>query len=363
MKTAAAWIIGILSAALLAAAAPLASAQATARKSLALPELGNTATMPVVLRVAYVHNPRFAAFPAGRLAEVLELAAGHVREHLGVKVRFAPPVEVPIIKVFAALNPKLAALAESQRLDAAINDFALDRLARALLKDLKQEGDIDAQRRFAARYLVRPPKDASDMAFARALIETQLTLLRAWQELKGADGLPLIGTDRFNEYAFWNLIGSTPLPYEVIVTNQFVASAEWEGNSVHSAVRGGVSNGVTTQNREGRFGLLSMVSTYPFIDDSAQTVALRGGDRPTPAEANNYMALLLAHELGHQLLHLGHPFGNRQCLMTPPPVLLFRQWAASLSAQACPVGSRRVPSSRENTPGFVKFGSPDDMFR
>lgn len=358
MATTPAWIIGILAGGLMALAQP-AHAQAKAPNSLPLPDISK----PVVLRVAYVHNPRFPAFPADRLGEVLNLAAGHIQRHLGVTVQFTLPVEVPIIKVFAALSPRLAKVAESERLDAVINEFALERLARELLKDLKQEGDINAQKRFAARYLVRPPTDGSDMAFARALIDTQLTLLRSWQALRGADGQPLIGADRFNEYAYWNLIGSTPLPYEVIVTNQLVASAEWEGNSVHSAVRGGVSNGVTTQSREGRFQLFSMLSTYPFLDDSPQTVALRGGDIPTAAEANNYMALLLAHELGHQLLHLGHPFSNRHCLMTPPPVLLFRQWAAGLSARDCPVGGRRVVANRENVPGFVKFATPDEMFK
>jgi len=348
MKTAAAWIIGVLAAVLTANAQPVA-------KSLPLPDVSK----PVTLRVAYIHNPRFEPFSAGRLGRVLALTAGHVKEHLGVSVAFAPPVEVPIIKVFAALPPRLAAVAESQRLDAAINDFALERLARELLKDLKQEGELAAQKRFAARYLVKPPKDASDMAFARALVNTQLTLLGTWQALPGADGQPLIGKDRFNEYAYWNLLGATPLPYEVIVTNQLVASAEWEGNSVHSAVRGGVSNGVTTQNLQGRFQLFSMLSTFPFLDDSPQTVALRGGDTPTASEADNYMALLLAHELGHQLLHLGHPFGNRRCLMTPPPALRFRLWADGLSARDCPVGGRRAGSSRENTPGFVKFAAPE----
>jgi hypothetical protein len=352
MKKTAAWIIGIVAAVLTAHAQP-------SSKWLPMPDVSK----PVSLRVAYIHNPRFEPLPAERLGRVMALTASHVKEHLGVSVSFVPPVEVPIIKVFAALPPRLAAIAESQRLDAAINDFALDRLARGLLKDLTREGDLAAQKSFAARYLVSPPKDASDLAFARALVTTQLTLLGAWQAQKGADGQPLIGKDRYNEYAYWDLLGATPLPYEVIVTNQLVASAEWEGNSVHSAVRGGVSNGITTQNRQGRYQLFSMLSTYPFLDDSAQTVALRGGDTPTPAEADNYMALLLAHELGHQLLHLGHPFGNTRCLMTPPPLLRFKEWAQGLSARDCPVGRRGVASNRENTPGFVKFATPQEIYK
>lgn len=348
MKRAAAWILAILAAAAFAQGKP---------RPLPLPDVSGS----VELRVAYVHNPRFPALPASRLDVILALTAAHLAEHFKVKVAFSRPVELPIIKLFAAMDPRMVALAEKQRLDGAVNQFAVERLARGLLADLKADGDVPAQKRFAAPHLVQPPADSTDAAFARALINTQLALLRGWQQLKGNEGQPLIGADRYNEYTYWNLLGSAPLPYEVLVTNQLIASAEWEGNSVHSALRGGVSNGVTTQNREGRFRLYSVVSTFPFLDDSPQTVRLRGGDTPSAAEADNHIALLLAHELGHQLLHLGHPFANPHCLMTPPQVLRFRQWAAELSAARCPVGP--AAQEKQNRPGFVKFLPVEAAFK
>jgi len=351
MNALAAWVFCALAA---LATAAHAQPQAKAPKPLPLPDVRKGVT----LRVAYVHNPRFPALPAAQLGRVLTLASGHLKSHVGLAVAFAPPVEVPIIKVFAALSPRLAAVAEAQRLDPGVNEVGMERLSRELLKDLTREGDLAAQKRFASAWLVQPPADASDMAFARALVQTQHALLRNWQQLPGADGLPLIGTDRYNEYSYWNLIGSTTLPYEVLVTNQLIASAEWEGNSVHSALRGGVSNGVTTESRAARWKLVSVLSSFPFLDASPQTVRLRGGDTPTPAEAENYMALLLAHELGHQLLHLGHPFENRHCLMAPPVVLRFRQWAADLKPDMC-----RLGSSPGNTPGAVRFATPEAAFR
>ncbi|MBC7435548.1 MAG: hypothetical protein H7332_05710 [Bdellovibrionales bacterium] len=347
MKRVAAWMLCVL-------AALMPAAQAQTGKPIALPDVAKGVT----LRVAYVHNPRFAPLPAAQLDDILAQTAVQLQKHMGLKVAFAAPVELPIIKVFAALSPRTAAQAESQRLDPTTNEFALERMAKHLLKDLQQEGELAAQKRFAASYLLQPPADDSDLAFARALVQTQQALLRNWQQLKGADGQPLIGVDRFNEYAYWNVLGSTALPYEVLVTNQLIASAEWEENSVHSAIRGGVSNGVTTQSRAGRFKLVSVLSTFPFLDDSPQTVQLRGGEVPPVVVANTYMAALLAHELGHQLLHLGHPFANPHCLMTPPAVLRFKQWLADLSPAQCALGS-----SRGNTPGVVKFASPEVMFR
>ncbi|MBC7379838.1 MAG: hypothetical protein H7346_20710 [Burkholderiaceae bacterium] len=347
MKRVAAWMLCVL-----AALAPAVRAQTG--KPLPMPDIAKGVT----LRVAYVHNPRFPALPADQLNLILLQTADQLQKQLGLKVAFTAPVELPIIKVFAALNPRIAAQAEALRLEPTTNEYALERLAKQLLKDLQQEGDIAAQKRFAASYLLPPPVDDSDIAFARALVQTQQALLRNWQRLKGADGQPLIGVDRFNEYAYWNVLGSTQLPYEVLVTNQLIASAEWEENSVHSAIRGGVSNGVTTQSRAGRFKLVSVLSTFPFLDNSPETVQLRGGETPTVAVANTYMAALLAHELGHQLLHLGHPFGNPHCLMTPPVVLRFKQWLADLSPSQCALGS-----SKGNTPGVIKFASPEAMFR
>jgi hypothetical protein len=350
---------GLLRSAALApfvSAAALSGRQVRAQNAptLPLPDVRRTLS----LRVAYVHNPRLPLLPAARLQRILALATAHLREHFGVTVRFEPPVELPILRLFANLSTRMVQRAEQLRLDPATNEWTIDRLARSLLKDLREEGNLAEQKRFAESFLLNPPADGSDLAFARALVQTQHTLLRHWHELKGADGEPLLGRDRYNEYAYWNLIGSTELPYEVVVTNQLIASAEWEENSVHSAIRGGVSNGVTSESLSARYKLVSVLSTFPFVDDSPQTVRLRGNDTPTEDEANDYMALLLTHELGHQLLHLGHPFGNASCVMTPPTALRFRQWANGLSAGSC-----RLGSSRANTPGAVKFAGPEVTFR
>lgn len=339
---------------LLAACGSAFAGVAVAQATLPLPDLRE----PVALRVAYVHNPRMPALEESRLAEVLDRTRQLMQAHFGVTMRFEAPRHLAIAPVFQAISPRWARKAERERMDPTNDRAALEKMVPAFVKDLRDAGDIAAQKRFAARHLVEAPADDTDAAFARALLWTQHQLLATWYRMPASDGRPLLGRDRYNEYTFWSALGSTDLPYEVIVTNQPIASAEHDDNAVHSALRGGVSNGITTQNVASRFGLMSILSTFPFVDESPQARRLRGDDQPDVEQANHYMALLLAHELGHQLLHLGHPFADASCLMNPPALLDFRSWSAGLDPTRC-----TLRSSRANTPGFIQFKVPAAMFR
>ncbi len=59
--------------------------------------------------------------------------------------------------------------------------------------------------------------------------------------------------------------------------------------------------------------------------------------------------LCCAHELGHQLLQLGHSWSNRSCLMRPVELLDFVSWFNEIDAGKCPLGS-----SPAMEPGAVK---------
>ena len=312
------------------------------------------------LRVAYADNPRFPTLSGAQLESILGHAVVAVEQHFGIKLSYSPIERVGLAALFGGIPSKARARAEKARLDATSYEPTRERLARATLKDLQADGDIRAQRAFALPYLLDPPEDTSPMAFARALVATQHSLLKAWADSPARDGRALIGTDRLNEYTLWLALGDSDMPFDLILTNQLIASAEWEGNSVHSALRGGVSNGITTQSHRSQFKLYSVVSSFPFLDGSAQTRHLRGepGQTETPvAESNRQMGLMVAHELGHQLLHLGHPYKNSHCVMTPPVRLEFRKWVTGLSAAKCPLGE-----SSGNTRGAVKFISLETVF-
>lgn len=352
------WLtIGMVGWAGLVMCVPLAFAEQAGAKNLPVPVLQGVSH----LRVAYAENPRFAPLSPAQLESVLGHAVVAVQHHFGIKLSFTRLERVHLSDLFSGITAKARAGAEKERLDATTYEPTRERLARFTLKSLQEDGDIYAQRAFALPYLLEPPEDNSPMAFARALVATQHRLLKTWADAPALDGKPLLGADRFNEYTWWLALGNSDMPYDLILTNQLIASAEWEGNSVHSALRGGVSNGITTQSRRSQFKLYSVVSSFPFLDGAAQTRRLRGEEgRPVnpTEEASRQMGLMVAHELGHQLLHLGHPFKNPHCVMTPPVRLEFAKWANGLSAEKCPLGE-----SVANTRGAVKFTNLETVFK
>lgn len=316
------------------------------------------ATRHLRLRVAIADNPRFATLTPVAAAEVLDQARKIAKLHFGLELEFAAPVTVPLADLFARIPLATRQIAEKERLNPTNDPATLWRLSNALRKDMKEAGRMAEQKRFALPHLLVPPRTRTDLGLASAVVETQHALLQSWVDTKGHDGLPLLGPDRFNEYTYWWALGDSPMPFDLILTNQLIASAEWKDNSVHSALRGGVSNGITTQSRHSTFQLYSVVSSFPFFDNSATTLKLRAGTLAEPTQAAAQMAAMVAHELGHLLLHLGHPFGNAACVMTPPQRLEFQAWATRLNASRCQLGS-----SKANTPGAIQFTATDLMFK
>ena len=163
----------------------------------------------------------------------------------------------------------------------------------------------------------------------------------------------MLGADDYHQWALWSFLGYGALPYEIVLTNQLVASAEYSGTSIHSALRGGVSVGATFPSAGAEVGSYVFLSTLVF-DDVLAGVRREGryGEQ-APRLAGAY----LAHELGHQLLHLGHPFANPYCVMTPARVFQFRAWFDSIDAERCALGS--LPAMQ---PGAIELYFDDDLF-
>jgi hypothetical protein len=132
------------------------------------------------------------------------------------------------------------------------------------------------------------------------------------------------------------------------LTNQLVASAEYYGVDIHSAIRGGVTVGTTAYSRNSKFGSYVFMSTFPFQDDSETTRKMRGGAQYSDAYAAELAGAYLAHEIGHLLFQLGHPFGQKACVMNPVSMLHFQEWFEQINGTDCPIGSRP-----EMTPGAI----------
>lgn len=336
--------------ALLAAAlaAPWAARAQWGSGVMALPVLP-----PVVaLRPVYAHNPRFPRPASSLLAVVLSETVRLVREHLGLALAFEPLAELRIDDLFAGLGR-----AQRDRLAATLYDFKRgggdrSRLVEGTRRSLERSGSpLAGMLAYARDHLVQPVRAETYEALAEAVVETQLARIGRWRDLAGTDGRPLLDGSPYNEYNAWLLAAAFgDWPFEVVVTNQLIASVEYDNSHLHGSLRGGVSNGLCTQTLQSRYGLVSVLSLFPFTSNDAGTLSLRGGVRAEGAEPATWAAALLAHEIGHQLLHLNHPFDRPACVMNPPPALRFREWVAGLDARACPLNV-----SMEMRPGAVKF--------
>ena len=324
----------------------LVAGGAAAAATVPLPRLG---TGPLELRVAYLINPRLPRMDATQLTVLLDTMRSAVREHFGVQVQFSPVKEMPIAEVFATIpaQHRAQALKESY-------DFKSGRADRAALDRAFAQGFRDSRESLAEMiafaHAHTGPMAANHQDLGRKVAALQLARVQQWAQRKALDGGPAIDAQPFNEFPMWLALGFGELPYELVLTNQLIAGVEYTFPAVHTAIRGGYSNGITSYGRQSRLGTFSVWSTYAFTADDDDIVKLRDGERYTPDEAARLAGLSGAHEIGHQLFHFTHPFGQPACLMSPVPMFGYRAWAAKLSAKDCAIGS-----SPAMTPGAYRF--------
>lgn len=325
-----------------AASQPLpgaAAAEATAAAStMPVPPVGASAT----LRLAYFHNPAFPDPPAGFADAVLRRSQAWCLDHLRIDVGYVGGDRLAIADAFQGLPAEAR-----DQLPRQVHGFGGTRGERwRLVEPLKRH--LAATRRSFASLLdeARPhlltpePGDLDELA--EALVDSQLLRLARWQ--------PLFGDDLYHLFPAWlAAAAASRWPWEVVLTNGLVASAEYEAMELWHLLRAGVTNGITTQSPSSAHGLVSVLTLYPFTGNDPTLLALRDGRAGGGDDAVEWAAALLVHELGHQLMHLAHP-ASPACVMRPPQTLRFHEWVAGLDASRC-----RLGSVREMVPGAVKF--------
>jgi len=312
------------------AGAVLLTACACAHRTVPLP--GET----VRLRVAYVVNPVLPGMSAGQIAAVLASARRGVKESFGADVEFTEPEEQPLKVLFDKATPRQRSDWSGLSYDFKNGTGDRVRLERGYAAAFRgDESSLDDQIAFAEPYLLAPVRERSYRGFAEAVTATLVARLDRLKSEKLADGRALIDATPSNEVLYWVFIGKLSFPYDVVITNQLIASAEYVGSSVHTAIRGGITNGITTGNPSSPSGTTAIVSTYPVIGEDALTRSLRGGETYSEAESARFAGYLLVHEIGHQLFDFGHPYGHNACVMNPPEMLRFREWFERLSPKDC----------------------------
>ena len=327
-----------------------------------LPTASRDANAPLVLRPLYLENPSQMRFSTESLERMLALTVLQVRLHLGQEIRFASlqTQSLPIAfqrfspEVRSKLNPRLF---DVRRETPESRKRFFTGLRKELEGQLSDGGNTLANLiAYAKPHLVeglrgepRASLDSLD-SLVQAVGETHLTRLRA---ALASGMLPADASEPFNEFIYWEFAQEMALRHEVVLTNQLIASAEFSNHALHTALRGGITNGVTFSNPRSALGTSAVGSLAAFFDDKPWLAPLTDATQIAPyslAEREHFLALLLTHEIGHMLLHLGHPYGVPACVMSPTKQLHYRAWANGLDAAAC-AGAK----NRDMVPGRVRF--------
>ena len=305
----------------------------------AMPKIVNGTIAP---RIVYIENPRFPSVTAEELQLVIQSASELVKDHFNVTV--VQPGTVKTLNIDDIFEDLVTH--KPDFFDDLIGDFRNGAVDWSVVKDFlteeisDQTDPLSEQIDFARPYLTSPlAKDDTDL-FADAVVETFKTRLKYWTIATLDDGNPVIGMSKpYNEYGYWSLMAKRGIESDIIFTNQLVASVEYMPISVHTSIRGGITGGSTEFNPASQYGSSVWVSLFPFVSEDDHIKTLRGGDPYTREQALIYAGAMLAHEMGHQLLHLGHPWSNKACVMRPAEVLDFASWVNNLDAAKCQIGS------------------------
>ncbi|MCP5145058.1 MAG: hypothetical protein H6978_09585 [Gammaproteobacteria bacterium] len=300
-----------------------------------LPVLGSA---PVMLRVAYIENPRFASLDDDSIAAILAATATLTRNHFHTDIRFSSITRLSINDVFATIprSAREAAEEATYRPEHGIEGRypLIETTYNRLISDQTDEQQAMA---FARPFLPAATPLTDMKSLAVALVLHQLRGLQQWRSFAAPDGKPYIDeATGFHQWSLWGAMGYGDLPWEVVITNQLIASAEYNGNSIHTALRGGVVFGSTYYNHASPLQEYSMLSTFQYQEEFSRLMALPVLKRE---EQVQYAAATLTHELGHLLFHFGHPYHNTACIMHPVPGFNHREHFAALEPSRCEPGS------------------------
>lgn len=306
----------------------------------------------VHLEVLRVINSRFPKMSPKQFKAYLSEAKKVVLEHFGVTVIFHIRQEESINRFFSTIPQAI-----KKELYADIYDFKKNtgekkrlivNIANVLAK-YSQNVSLSHLIDYAKPYLSTPLRKRTLYALAEALIETEISRLKMWTEVHAKDGEPVINNTFFNEWAFWDAIGHFRSDFDIVLTNQLIASAEYYGQDMHSALRGGIVAGTTSYMKNSPFDSFVFVTSFLFLNNHLLIKKLRGDKNYTKEEVSKYAGAYLAHEIGHMLFRFSHPFNYEACVMNPAKLLYFSDWYQQIDAQKCPIGSNdsMIPGSVE----------------
>ena len=305
------------------------------------------------LSVAHVVNSRFERFSEAQMVEFLDALKSASEKQFGRRLEFDRVETFSIEEYFKAVPASKIAWRKQM-----IYDFKKRTGDRGAL-EASYERAIGSQTTpakdwatYAAREIGLAKVDTDPSAWKIRLADTHLHRFASLAGMMAADGSPVIDRSPYNEWMYWTALGERDQPHDVVITNQLVASAEYWSVDIHSALRGGLSVGTTQFAKNANFGTHFWWSTFAYTSNDPVIVRMRGGERYEPLEAARLAGAGAVHELGHLLFHYEHPFGIPACVMSPTPMLRFREWVSKFDAAVC--FAANAPGMKPGTAKIVR---------
>jgi hypothetical protein len=290
-------------------------------------------TSPVRLRTVHAINPRFPRLSRAGIVKILATAQDVVREHFAIELQFDVPLTTPLADLMERVPDAPRTWLRRERFRGWNNEEDVRALAEAFYSSLHNSGHSLAGLKSYADPYLDYGQDAPDLwGFTLVLLAHEQEREAAWQRRDLHDDQPIMHSDGLPEWDRWAVLGYSELDYEVVITNQLVVGTSKHASSMHSAIRGSVTTGTTFYNRNSPTDAYAFLSTAPFQNYFAE---VRNDGVYAEDLKFKIAGAYLAHELGHLLLRLGHPYAHPACVMRPAPMFNFRAWYEQLDAKRC----------------------------
>lgn len=261
----------------------------------------------VALRVAVVEDPAFPPLTEAFLDAVLAQAQSNARRYLRKDVSFAYDRRTPEY-FHGFLNMEMTQEAYDLVLGAGVDRYA-EKLSEILRRKLQED-----------RARILPLINfylgidgiealADDEIIARTLRYAQDVV----DQVKASPIFHLYDDLKYSGEAS-NTAGTRAIPYNIVMLNYpliDVNTFRFYTPDPHIFLRGGLLQGIAWLNAGTPCNDFVALSAFPYYKyfSFMNTLDL------TEAEFGALVAKNIAHEIGHSLMHLGHPFGNPDCIM------------------------------------------------
>lgn len=278
-----------------------------------------------LLQSIYVQNPRLKGIPLAEYRRMLGIMEDAFLREWDIHIQFLDRGRMPIDAYFNTYFEPTAGDTPYKEsfYDVEKNDPM--ELAAAF-KDVWREMTLDDLIRSIHGYTGCGPLEQSKTKeeLAEGVARCHVSKYKELRAITLEDGQPLLTGAPYEQFLNWEWMSRNQKDYDIVVTNQLIASIETYSPAIHSSLRGGVSTGVTYKSRTQYDGMVVM-STFPLLSDLRYFYRERRFAGETP-EARDIAGWYQTHELGHLLLQYDHPIGHPGCSMNFAIGFDYRTW-------------------------------------